>query len=70
MSNMYKEWIWDKIQEVVIERGLIDYITSVTPPACEGTPCYVIGFKNNKAVKYHVECIDEGWVCTKEDFDS
>ena len=57
MSNEYKDWIADKIQEEVLERKLIDKVTGIWDE------CYVEGFKDNKPVRYYVTLTDEGWLC-------
>ena len=61
MSNEYKDWIMDRIQEEVLEQGLIDEITDVY----DG--CYVEGLKNGKRVKYYVTLTDEGWLCRHQE---
>ena len=63
MSNEYKDWIIDKIQEEVLEQGLVDKITDVY----DG--CYVEGLKNGKPVKYYVTLTDEGWLCRHQEFN-
>ena len=69
MSKEYKEWLWDRIQEEVLAQGLIDDIISAWPAPCEGTPCYVKGFKDHKCVKYYVILTDEGWLCRHQELD-
>ena len=69
MSNEYKEWLWDRIQEEVLAQGLMDDIISAWPAPCEGTPCYVKGFKDNKCVKYYGTLTDEGWLCRHQELD-
>ena len=56
MSNEYKDWIWDYVQDIAIERGLVDTITDVTPrdPA-EGSPDHIWGLKNGQPVHYYVK---------------
>ena len=55
MSNEYKDWLWDHVQDLALERGLVDKITEVWPrdPA-EGSPQYIWGLKNGQKVKYYV----------------
>lgn len=55
MSNEYKDWLWDYVQELAIERGLVDMITEVWPsdPA-EGHPQYIWGLKDKQPVKYYI----------------
>ena len=61
MSNEYKDWVRDKIQEEVLEQGLLDKITDVYGG------CYVEGFKDNKFIKYYVTLTEEGWLCRHEE---
>ena len=71
MSNEYKDWLWNRAQEVAIERGLVDVITQVEPddPA-EGTPSYIWGIKNGEKVKYYVNYSDETeWLCYHKEAD-
>lgn len=63
MSNEYKDWIFDEIQDRVLEKGLIDTITDIYPQPDEGTPCYVEGLKDGEKVKYYVRLTEEGWLC-------
>jgi hypothetical protein len=67
MSNAYKEWIWDSIQEEVLAQGLMDIIISVWPQPHEGTPCYVKGLKDEKDITYYVTLTDEGWLCRHQE---
>ena len=56
MSNEYKDWIWDYVQDLAIERGLVDTITDVTPrdPA-KGSPDHIWGLKDGQPVHYYVK---------------
>ena len=58
MSNEYKDWLWDHIQNLAFERGLVDKITKIEPndPA-KGRPKFIWGLKNGEPVKY--ECLDD-----------
>ena len=47
MSNEYKDWLWDKIQDIVIEHGLADMTFN-----CDGR--FVEGFKNGEPVRFEV----------------
>ena len=70
MSNMYKDWMWDVIQDVCIDRGLVDKVTSVYPAPDEGTPKYVEGLKNGQRVKYYVRLDEDGyWLCEHRELD-
>lgn len=55
MSNEYKDWLWDYIQDLAFERGLVDRITKVEPsdPAI-GSPKFIWGIKDGLPVKYEV----------------
>ena len=71
MSNEYKDWLWDRVQEVVLERGLVDKITHVEPedPA-EGAPHHIWGLKNGEKVKYYIHYDpDMGWLCEHRELD-
>lgn len=69
MSNEYKDWMWDMIQEVVLDRYLVDKITRVYPQPHEGTPHFVEGLKNNRPVKYFVYISDDGeWTVEHREF--
>ena len=47
MSNEYKDWLRDKIQDIVIERGLADVTFN-----CDER--FVEGFKNGEPVRFEV----------------
>lgn len=55
MSNEYKDWLWDHIQDLAIERGIIDQIIEVIPddPA-KGRPNFLYGLKNGQLIKLAV----------------
>ena len=61
MSNEYKDWLTDRIQDEVIAQGLLDEITDVWDR------CYVEGLKNGKQYVYYVTLTDEGWLCRHEE---
>ena len=65
MSNEYKDWIWEEAQDVVLDRGLVDTITSVEPPdPADGTPHHIEGIKNGEKVRYYIYYDpDMGWLC-------
>ena len=70
MSNEYKEWIWDHIQDIVIERGLVDKVTAVYPEPYDGTPDHIEGIKNGERVRYYVHYNPEfGWLCEHRELD-
>lgn len=56
MSNEYKDWLWEYIQDLALERGLLDKIIKIEPddPAV-GCPKFIWGLKNNAPVK--LECL-------------
>jgi hypothetical protein len=64
MSNEYKDWIFDAMQEEVLEQGLMDTITDTTYDG------YVEGLKNGKKVKYYVNLTEEGWLCRKQELEA
>ena len=55
MSNEYKDYIWDHVQDMAFERNLVDKITDVDPrdPAV-GSPHTIWGEKNGQPVKLAV----------------
>ena len=55
MSNEYKDWIWDHVQDLALEQGIVDHITDVDPrdPAM-GSPNIIWGKKNGQPVKLAV----------------
>lgn len=70
MSNEYKDWLWDTIQEIVFDRGLVDKITDIYPIPDEGEPCYIEGLKNLQRVKYYIHYLpEEGWLCEHRELD-
>lgn len=72
MSNEYKDWLWDYVQDIVLERGLVDKITHVEPndPAL-GAPNHIWGLKNGEPVRYYVHYDPEfGWLCEHRELDT
>lgn len=70
MSNMYKDWLWDTIQEIVFDRDLMDKITAIYPIPDKGEPCYIEGLKNLQRVKYYIHYDpDIGWLCEHRELD-
>ena len=47
MSNEYKDWLQDKIAEIILDRGLADKITHITTRIVDG-------IKNEQPVRYEV----------------
>ena len=71
MSNEYKDWLWDHVQDIVLERGLVDKITHIEPndPAL-GAPHHIWGLKNGEPVRYYVHYDPEqGWLCEHRELD-
>ena len=62
MSNEYKEWLNDKVIEILFDANVIDKIDKILP-----TPIYAIkyvhGWKNNEQVAFAVwyDEIGEEW---------
>lgn len=62
MSNEYKDWLRDAMQDEMLEQGLVDIITEVYP---KDNPCYIEGVKGDEVVNYYVNLTPEGWLCQK-----
>lgn len=59
MSNEYKDWIWDKIQEVVLDAGVADRTTNVVSnPRFDSY--FVEGYKNDERVRVEVWLDESG----------
>ena len=72
MSNEHKDWLWDHVQDIVLERGLLDKITHVEPsdPAL-GSPHHIWGLKNGEPVKYYIHYDPTlGWLCEHRELDT
>ena len=71
MSNEHKDWLWDHIQDIIIERGLADTITDIEPQSpSEGAPHHVRGIKKVERVKYYIHYDpDFGWLCEHRELD-
>ena len=53
MSNEYTDYLYDKVQEVLLNACLVDKITKVRP--CRMYNSYIIeGYKNKEKVKFEV----------------
>ena len=71
MSNAYKDWVWNKTQDVMLERGFVDKITAVEPddPAL-GAPHHIWGIKNGAPVCYYVNYdLETEQLCTHQEID-
>ena len=71
MSNEYKDWLWDYVQDIAFERNLVDKITKVKPnDPSQGSPQFIWGIKNNAPVKYEVLYDEElGYVFEHRELD-
>lgn len=68
MSNEYKDWLHDHVQDLAFERGLVDKIAYVWPE--EGEPQYIWGYRNGQKVKYYVRYDTEfGWLYEHRELD-
>lgn len=48
MSNEYRDWLWDKVQDIVLERGLADKVFNTS------TTRFVNGLKDGAPVRFEV----------------
>lgn len=48
MSNEHKDWLWNKIQEIVLDRGLADRTLNTSDTR------FVDGIRNGQRVRYEV----------------
>lgn len=48
MSNEYKDWLWDKVQDVLFEAGVVDKTFNTS------TTRFVDGLKNGERVRFEV----------------
>lgn len=53
MSNEHKDWLFDKIQEIVLDRGLADRTLNTSDTR------FVDGIRNGQRVRYEVWFDDE-----------
>ena len=53
MSNEYKDWLHDKVQEVLLDAEVIDLVAMVTKSPIIGRR-YVAGYKNGQKVAFAV----------------
>lgn len=53
MSNEHKDWLWNKIQEIVLDRGLADRTLNTSDTR------FVDGIRNGQRVRYEVWFDDE-----------
>ena len=62
MSNEYKDYLYDKVQEVVLDACIADKIIKVRP--CQLYNAYIVeGLKNEQKVKFEVwfDSIESEW---------
>ena len=62
MSNEYKDWLYDKVQDVVLEVGVVDKVIKVRP--CQLYDAHIVeGLKNGQKVKFEVwfDSVQEEW---------
>lgn len=53
MSNEYKDWLYDKVQDTVLNANVIDKISNIEPHWHNHS--YVVsGYKDNTPVKFEV----------------
>lgn len=53
MSNEYKDWLYDRVQDVVLDAGVIDKVTEVNSSPIYGHKM-VYGLKNGEKVAFVV----------------
>lgn len=53
MSNEYKDWIWDRVQDVLLDNCQIDKVEEVIPSPITDI-YYVHGWKNGEKVAFAV----------------
>lgn len=55
MSNEYKDWLWDHVWDLALERGIIDKVHKMEPAdPSYGVPRFLYGVKNNQLVKFEI----------------
>ena len=56
MSNEYKDWLWDRIWDLALERGIVDRIHKMEPADSSYgiIPRFLYGVKNNQLVKFEI----------------
>ena len=69
MSNEYKDWLYDKLQDVLLQVGAIDKVLQVI--VWEGDNAGVVhGVKDGIHVKYTVFMEDDGSWDYEQEFDN
>lgn len=53
MSNKYKDWLYDRVQDVLLDAGVIDIVALVSNSPIIGRK-YVAGYKNGQKVAFAV----------------
>lgn len=55
MSNEYKDWLWDRVWDLALERGIVDQVHKMEPTdPSYGAPRFLYGVKNNQLVKFEI----------------
>lgn len=57
MSNEFKDWLEDKIYEIVLESGIMDKIEKISHISL--TKAYVYGWKNGQKISIEVWLDDD-----------
>ena len=60
MSNEYKDWLWDKFSDVLLEQGALDRVTHTEITNWYDWYAIVDGIKDGAPVKYNVWFDNEG----------
>ena len=53
MSNEYKDWLYDKVADVLFDAGVVDRIEEIVPH-WKNHSYSVIGYRHNEKVKFEV----------------
>lgn len=62
MSNEYKDWLWDRFSDVLLEQGALDRVTHTEITSWYDWCAIVDGIKDETPVKYNVWFDNEdGW---------
>jgi len=54
MSNEYKDWLWDRFSDILLENGALDRITHTEVKNWLEWSAIVEGFKDGIPLKYEV----------------
>ena len=67
MSNEFKDWLWDRVSDVLLENGALDKITNTIIKDWVDWRAIIEGTKDNISLKYEVwyddnhDEDDDGW---------